>query len=316
MKRPLILLLTLALPFCAVSADGPFPAPERSPKITDDPAGAKSYTIYKLADDAVRKKQAAIVQRITGNGSFASRVLTVISDHGHSKEFTTITGEDGLTFGIKDFTSGGVHPLLALIEERFPGAVALEFGAFAPQAAHKAWLDQHTSAADDHGLVAETGLRVGLDRVLCNPRYRGAQLARFRAETLDPALAEWKKRGWKLEFSLAAMCGVINSTGPGGLKGLDAAATAVGSDAEDKVIRQFLLHYVGTDAKQFPTQDKAAIAAGFDGSPAMPDGDHLDHHARRARLLFAAFPWKDQKPFDGDLGDFALEAGEQLPPKP
>jgi hypothetical protein len=148
----------------SVAAAAMFVPPPRRPDINVQPNAKKAYTIYTLASPQAYKNQIAGVEHATGNNSFVSRVLRVINNRGQSKD--TIIGEDGLTFGIKDFTSGGVYKLLKLIDERYPGEVKATFGSFAAFALNAGWLDRHTSKQDDHGLVAERQLRVGLDRIL------------------------------------------------------------------------------------------------------------------------------------------------------
>ena len=99
--------------------------------------------------DAVRQD----VLRVAGNGSFVSRCLLVISRHGSSKNFVTITGEDGLTFGIKDFISDSVRSLLLDMEKRAPGTLATVFGSHAGDVVDAKFLAQHTDKATDRGPI-------------------------------------------------------------------------------------------------------------------------------------------------------------------
>src|SRR5215472_13454626 len=81
------------------------PPIESQPRYESDPhRGPSSYTIYQPVDP-VRVK--ADVMRVASNGSLMSRCLLVLTVDGNSKNFETITGQDGLTFGITDFASDG-----------------------------------------------------------------------------------------------------------------------------------------------------------------------------------------------------------------
>jgi hypothetical protein len=242
----------------------------------------------------------------------------MISNYGLSKKFETITGEDGLTFGIKDFTSGGVLPLLQLVNQQDSKAVSRAFGpAMAPNVLSLAWFGAHSSAHDDHGLVAIRDFRVGLDQILDNRALHGAQLQRYRKESVEPSLAAFKKRGFRLEFSLAAMIGVANSFGAGsegagnGMIGRLDKAAAGGRD-EATAMREFVAAYAMRDAKN--SSQRAATARllkiGFgDAAGKLPSQDELSHSGRRILLLFQIFPWKDQKAYSG-LGNFALASDE------
>jgi hypothetical protein len=100
------------------------PTPLRTPDISTHPqhagGAASQYTEYKLRSLEDRKQARADVLRVAGNRSFVSKTLLIISRHGASKNFVTITGEDGLTFGTKDFISGSLLPLVEAVEVRVP----------------------------------------------------------------------------------------------------------------------------------------------------------------------------------------------------
>ena len=290
----------------------------RTPSIGSDPH-SKSYTVYEFPHKAEHDPAVAEIRSVASNGSFIARSLLMISDYGLSKNFETITGEDGLTFGVKDFTSGGVFPLLQLVQQQNPLAIQKAFGAFAPNVLSRKWLEAHTSKENDHGLVAIREIRVGLDQILDDRAWHGAQLQRYRLESVESALAEFKKRGFRTEFSLAAMIGVANSFGAGseaaetGMIGrLKAAQTAVGTTDEGKIIRAFLHDYAVRDAHKSSQREatERLIKTGFGEIPGkLPAMDDLSHSGRRAELLFQIFPWKDQRPFTG-LGTFVLAADE------
>lgn len=290
----------------------------RKPSIDSDPHSS-SYTTYDFANKADRDRAVAEVRSVTNNGSFISRSLLMITNNGLSKKFETITGEDGLTFGIKDFTSGGVFPFLQLVNQQKAQAIPKAFGPFAANVLNQTWLNQHTSAHDDQGLVAIREFRKGLDQILCDRAWHGAQLQHYRAESVEPALAAFKKRNFRLEFSLAAMIGVANSFGPGsetsgnGMIGrLNAAKVAAASNDEGQIMRVFVKAYAVRDAHNASEQAAAErlIKIGFGDAPGtLPSQDQLSHSGRRVLLLFQIFPWKEQQAF-GSLGEFVLASDE------
>ncbi len=228
----------------------------RKPPIASDP-NSSHYTTYDFANKADRDRAVAEVRSVTENGSFISRSLLMISNRGLSKKFETVTGEDGLTFGIKDFTSGGVLPLLQLINQQDSKAISQAFGpAMAASVLSPAWIKAHTSAHDDRGLVAIRDFRVGLDQILDARAWHGAQLQRYRKESVEPSLAAFKMRGFRLEFSLAAMIGVANSFGAGSegsgagmIDRLNSSKAAVGSDDERRIMRVFVRAYAMRDTR-------------------------------------------------------------------
>jgi hypothetical protein len=197
------------------------PTIERNPTIDTPPlhpgGGPSEYTEYKIASAADREAVRQDVLRVAGNGSFVSRCLLVISRQGSSKNFVTITGEDGLTFGIKDFISDSVRSLLLDMEKRAPGTLATVFGSQAGDVVDAKFLAQHTDKATDRGLIGIGWLRVGIDQVLCDRRFHGVQLRKFVEEAVRPSLDTFEQAGFQLAFSAAAMVGVANSFGAGGM---------------------------------------------------------------------------------------------------
>jgi hypothetical protein len=330
-KKILLPVVVCALQSSAVSLSGlDFHVPHRNPSIDTEPGHAKGgITEYKLEGS---EKKAAVedVTRIAGNNNFISRLLLMITNYGESKNFYTITGQDGLTFGIKDFTGGGLTPLMALIQERYPGDVEAAFGKeWANRVLDKVWTNQWTNkdaerkglTKDDKGLVTIREVRIGLDRILTSPRYRGAQLERFREETVEPMRRLFDEKKYQLEFSLAALAGVANSFGPASENGargrLERAEKRAASGDEKEVIKQFVGDYVMRDAKT-PEQRHAAnklLETGFGGGD-VSKIHKLAHSGRRFRLAFVIFPWKDQATFDGDLGEFQLRDDEKLATTP
>jgi hypothetical protein len=293
---------------------------ERNPTIDTPPlhpgGGASEYTEYKIARVADREAARQDVQRVASNGSFVSRCLLVISRQGSSKNFVTITGEDGLTFGIKDFISDSVRSLLLDMEKRAPGTLATGFGSHAGDAVDAKFLAQHTIKATDRGLIGIGWLRAGIDQVLCDRRFHGVQLRRFVEEAVQPSLVTFGENGFRLAFSAAAMIGVANSFGAHGMVNRLAHAreSVGGSMGEAKIIRRFVQDYALRDAESHALPTDSLVRRGFgDEAGALPSDDELGHSGRRIRELFAIFPWKQQEQFVA-LGDFALDTEEQFNP--
>lgn len=312
-RRPVgVLAICLALVNFA-TAETPKRPYVRNPDVVTDPTHKNKlnpkggeYTEYKLKEPAVREFAVAEARAVTGKGSFVARILRVITGNGGSKIFETITGQDGLTFGIKDFTSDAVLPLLQLIEKNHPGAVKEAFGD-QTQVLSNGWLAARKSKINDHGLVALKEIRLGLDRILSDPRYHDEQLERFVKEAVDPTLGVFKGKKYVREFSLAAMIGAANSGGAGGLnRWLSEAEEKTGSKAEETVIPEFVRIYTMRDAR-----DDAQAQATRDlldkvfkaKAGALPDWSRLGHSARRLRWQSEYFSWADGKRFE-ELGTF------------
>jgi hypothetical protein len=307
MKSKLLLFTLSGLAACLPAfAKTPKPPLARNPDITTKPtyqdnaaASGGQYTEYKLKDAAARKAAVEMVRKVTATNSFVARTLRVITGNGGSKIFETITGQDGLTFGVKDFTSGGLLPLLELIEKHHPGEVKAAFGD-QTHVLEKGWLDKHASTRNDHGLVALPEVRVGLDRILCDVRFHDEQLDRFVAEAVEPTLKKFNDRKYVGEFSLAAMIGAANSGGPGGLeKWLAQAEKNTGSKKEEAVIPEFMRIYTMRDASGKVTATQDLLDKVFrDKQGKLPDWDSLGHSGRRLRWLAEYFSWKSGNKFE------------------
>jgi len=296
------------------------PIIKRNPSIDTPPlhpgGGPSEYTEYKIASAADREAARQDVLRVAGNGSFVSRCLLVISRQGSSKNFVTITGEDGLTFGIKDFISDSVRSLLLDMEKRAPSTLAAVFGSHAGDVVDAKFLARHTSKATDSGLIGIGWLRVGIDQVLCDRRFHGVQLRRFVEEAVRPSLDTFRQAGFQLAFSAAARVGVANSFDASGMldRLVQARNNEGGSAGEAKIIRRFVQDYALRDAKDRVAATDLLLRRGFgDETGALPSPDALGHSGRRVRELFAIFPWKQQETFVTP-GDFALDAEEQFTP--
>ena len=103
------------------------------------------------------------------------------------QDFVTITGQDGLTWGIKDFISDSVNPLFTKLDAAWPDVIAAVFGDHADEIRSKHWIKEHTDEHNDRGLVTIQWLRRGLDEILCDRRFHGLQLHQFIAEAVAPS---------------------------------------------------------------------------------------------------------------------------------
>ncbi|HEY5705746.1 MAG TPA: hypothetical protein VIS96_09245 [Terrimicrobiaceae bacterium] len=295
------------------------PAPLRNPDINTAPshagAGPNSYTQYKLRNAADQDTARADVLRVAGNGSFVSKCLLMITRHGSSKQFVTITGQDGLTWGIKDFISDSVHPFFAKLDAALPGVIDSVFAEHADKLRSSQWLNKRIDKRNDRGLVTIGWLRRGLDEILCDRRFHGLQLHQFIGEAVVPSRKIFDEAGFRLAFSLAAMVGVANSFGATGMAGrLRAARQEVGpSGGEREIIQSFCSAYARRDDGGHEGSTERLIKRGFElESGPLPDVDTLGHSGRRIRALFLLFPWADRESFN-EPGDFALEADEKFP---
>jgi hypothetical protein len=289
----------------------------RNPDINTAPRhtgeGPNSYTQYRLRDAADREAACADVVRVAGSGSFVSKCLLMITRHGGSKQFLTITGQDGLTWGIKDFISDSVHPVFAKLDATWPDVIDAVFAERADTLRSKDWLVEHADKRNDRGLVTIGWLRRGLDEILCDRRFHGLQLHQFVAEAIEPSRKIFNEAGFRLALSLAAMVGIANSFGAAGMAGrLRAAREEAGASAgESTIIQMFCSAYAARDAAGHEEDTRRLLRRGFElESGPIPDADTLGHSGRRIRELFLLFPWADQELFD-ELGDFALEDDEK-----
>ena len=290
--------------------------PPRTPAIATAPTkkgqshgDTRLYTEYK-PDSAKRVRDD--VMSYLKNGSFISRTLGVITRNGTSKHFETISGLDGLTCGIKDFaTDSGVLTLFKILHAADPVKFDAAFGSHAKDVLSLSWITQHNAGgkgvgADDAGLVTLEWLRVGLDTLLADPALRPAQLAAFRDQTAEPCHQDFLQRGFTLEFSLATMIAIANSTGASGVrKRLDeivAASNNTGLALERAAIQTLLTGYVGTSN----AANKALLEDGFAGTDPklMKESSGLNHRGRRAFELFQQFPYAAEVLFTS-LGEFS-----------
>lgn len=303
----------------AVVLTGPALAeiPPRTPSIGTDPQHPHSsqYTEYKPQPPARVK---ADVTNAISNGSFISRTLGVISRDGSSKNFETITGQDGLTFGIKDFaTDGGIASFFKAVNKAAPGKFSAAFGSHAADLLNdplmgKSWIEKnnaggHGAAANDAGLIRFEWLRRGLDQLLTDPELRPVQLSAYREQTVDPVFKHFQSLDFKEEFSLATMIGIANSRGAGGMKSDLKAALAQtpgsGAAREKGAIKRLLETYVSNDPNP-GSKDATLLKAGFSGvSPSNLSDSNLGHRGRRAFELFRHFPYASAVVFQ-ELGDF------------
>ena len=290
----------------------------RKPPIATDPlhpGSSRNYTEYKPADASERIRVTADVRAVL-NDSFIARCLKVITRNGESKNFETITGQDGLTFGIKDFISDTVPNLIGKLRDRSPALLSDGFGQHREDAESHAWRQAHISKKNDQGLVAVQWFREGLDRLLCERSLHELQLDLFREETIEPSITLCRDKGWHLEFTLAALAGIANSFGGGGTRTLIKKAEAVaGSGAGERaVIRElvevYALRDAGTAAREATMR---LLRRGFgDETGPLPTADDLKHSGRRVLALLQVYPWASDDHFGENLGTFSLSSDEQL----
>ena len=290
----------------------------RKPAIATDPlhpGSSNNYTDYRPAELAERTRVTNDVRAVL-NDSLVARCLKVITRNGESKNFETITGEDGLTFGIKDFISDTVPALIGKLGNQSPALLTDAFGSHRNDAENPAWIQAHTSKSNDDGLIAVRWFREGLDRLLCERSLHGLQLELFRKETIEPSVEICHEKGWHLEFSLAALTGVVNSFGGGGTRSLlkKAAAAAEPEAGERAVIRELLETYALRDAgSSAHDATLLLLKRGFgDEDGPLPIADDLKHSGRRVLALFNVFSWAAETQFGDDLGSFSLSADEEL----
>jgi hypothetical protein len=127
----------------------------RNPDINTAPShaceGPNSYTQYRLREAADREAARADVVRVASSGSFVSKCLLMITRQGSGKQFLTITGQDGLTWGIKDFISDSMHPVLRKLDATWPDVIDAVFGEHADKVRSKDWLVEYADKRNDRG---------------------------------------------------------------------------------------------------------------------------------------------------------------------
>jgi hypothetical protein len=304
-----------------VSTQHPADARARTPPLSAQPSfpGTTNYTNYKTNDPARVRDE---VMRVTDNGSFISRSLRVLSVDGQSKNFETITGQDGLTFGITDFaTDGAISGFAKMLNKNYPDKFREAFGANGAHLLDDAWVHAnnaggHGQAANDNGLVKFPWLREGLSKILCDRTLHGLQLEYFSQGKVVPSLKTFQEHKLTLEYSLGAMIGIANSAGHGGMeKYLDAAelkATGSGVEREKSVTREMIRSYVLGDPHLKPNDKDFLLKSFGEKSGPLPAVATLGHRAKRAAQIFENFPPGKNVPFT-QLGDFALQADEKMP---
>lgn len=285
--------------------------PARVPPLDTPPKypGTSQYTVYK-PQPASRVQQAVL--QACNNGSFVSRCLRVISRVGQSKNFETITGQDGLTFGITDFaTDGGVAEFMELVFDRAPDSFKIAFNGYVDNLLDRHWIKANNgggngNSANDNGLIKFEWLRKGLDLILTNPELRPVQLENFHRGKVEPSLIKFQSEGYALEFTLATMIALANSLGASGMrKALESAIEGVGNlgdGTEPAVARALLERYIFGDPHP-GMNDTKLINAAYSNAQ-LPAESGLGHRGRRAYWLFKVFPPASSKPFT-DLGEFA-----------
>src|SRR5262249_17629338 len=144
MAHQLLTLLVASVigSFMSVSTSA---ASSRNPSLDVQPKypGTSNYTSCNpQPPERVRDE----VLRVSSNGSFISRCLRVITREGRSKNFETITGQDGLTFGITDFaTDGGIKEFMKIVSKYFPKEFAAAFGTNADNLLDDAWIKNNNA---------------------------------------------------------------------------------------------------------------------------------------------------------------------------
>ena len=294
-------------------------ATERKPPLSQEPRplhDSRKYTDYKPQPPTRVRDE---VLRVASNGSFVSHCLLVISCDGREKNFETITGQDGLTFGITDFASDdGVYEFLKLLHQHYPGEFKAIFAEHSDDLLNLSWIKENNGGgrgkdANDNGLVRFDWFRTGLDKILSNRRYYGLQLANFREGKVDPCLKVFKTNGFQYELTLGAMIAVANSVGPGGMNTLLKRATndvPLGTiDRERHITEKMLSLYVSGDPLPGP-DDSAYMQSALEEQPEN-GAAKLGHRADRVRRVVTNFPPAKKQLLNG-LGDFSLEADERL----
>jgi len=309
---------------------------DRQPPITEDPRYAAGppadatgrrrwYTDYRPADMAAA---AADVRRVSGGGSWVERILRVITVDGRGKNFLTITGLDGVTFGITDFASdGGVYAFMQLCASSASDKLNEAFGEHVSEVTNRDWIREQNGShrkrdADDRGLIRLGWFRDGLDRLVSDPALHGLQLAAFVQGKVRPSLEVFQEQGFTQEILLATMVGIANSYGFGGMRRhflIPALAEVAGRgpDGELGIAEHMLKAYVQGERKaEARAPALEVIGRGFGrvagGIPAdAPAG--LGHRGTRAYLLLKYFPAGTT--FSG-LGTFSLTDVERFAPEP
>lgn len=274
---------------------------------------------YSPADAA---RLADEVMAATANGSFVSTMIRVLSRGGQSKTFREITGQDGLTCGVGDFAGGGIADLFERMAEDFPS----DFAAAFPDDSHRAqlvddaWVARENggnSRYDNAGLIRYRWVREGLAVVLDDVHHDGWQLAQVLRGKVRPAVDVAAAQGICTAFGVAALCGIANSFGAGGMRRSFAAPAAERYPRDERaqiawMLERYVRDEVDSDRATRPLV--AELERALRGEvPQLPDRG-LGHRGRRLRELLQRFP-STSAPYTG-LGTFTLRADQAWPGDP
>lgn len=278
----------------------------------------RRYTIYRVEGDEQREA----VLRATSNLSFISRLLRVLTHDGKAKSFATLSGLNGLAFGLDAFAD---LDDLAVFFRAAHRVHTSEFqSAFGPQYAQlldRAWLRQNMGpggvAGDDKGLVRLAWVRTGLDRFLCaSDASHKVQLALWKRNHLAPLLPFVKQAKLTQEFTVAALAAAAASTNSSFATEALSEALARrqrGDDEEhelsaaEALLTRFLAPLADSNRVLYQNTllllGRAVHGRGSTPSPAQTsEGEFL---AERVAFLIKYFPpWK-RTSFQG-VGAFAL----------
>lgn len=283
-----------------------------------DPVPGK-VTDYSPSDD---DRLAADVLRVSGNGSFVSRVLRVITRNGRSKHFEMLTGQDGLTFGVTDFAAGSVASFFRAAASAYPDDFAAAFGPRGATLLDPAYVARENGGRaewDNRGLIRHEWVRVGLAELLASEHFRGLQLSRFVDGKVEPSHRAFDAAGLTAEWTLATMIGVANSFGASGMRdgflhravAKAGAQQITGAAREAFIARDIAERYIGRDVRDEPNARKLLACIRDPAAPIPSSDSGLGHRGRRMWEILRAFPDRTT-PVTG-LGAFALAPGEVWP---
>lgn len=287
--------------------------------VSSSSASTTKYTDYTVSNNSLA---AQAVMDVSNNGSFVSKVLRVVTRDGKSKNFYTITGQDGLTFGITDFaTNAGILSFFKRMSATHWDYMNAAFGEEnAKKLLDSSWhkqMNPHDKGklANDNGLIRLKWFRIGLDKILSDPRLFSMQLANFKSGKIDGSLKVFKENHFTQEFTLGTMIGVANSAGTGGMRTMLKSSISsvdyeypslINGDSSDKLKRERLISkkllekYVLADPHP-RDNDSLLLKQGFAGDSLTSSS--IGHRGRRARELFTKFSYTEKIEFTG-LGEF------------
>lgn len=294
---------------------------ERQRPLDQDPPDGKPFWKYSPTD---KIRLAGDVLRVSANGSFASRVLLALTNDGESKHFEMLTGEDGLTFGITDFAGSGCEDFFKAFNGSYPNDFRKFFGKDGTKLLSRSWLRDTNIQDSNAGLIRLRWVREGLAQLLAERRFHGFQLAHFVRGKIKPALATFRKSGFRRELTLGIMLAIANTLGPSALaesflpQALRVAGSGSGTVRELAVAEWLLDKYTRPDRDDHPLI-KTLLRRGFgheEGKlPTKKDAGQLGHRGRRARLFLSRFPVAEAKDF-AEIGTFVLATDERFNAEP